>query len=267
MTPSFIYPASFLFGALIGSFLNVCILRIPEGESIAYPGSHCPRCGHTVRWYDNIPILSFILLRGQCRHCHSKISWQYPVVEALTGFLAMACFWKFSHLGIAALWFLAFVCPLLVISFIDLEHFLIPDLISIPFIGVGLIVRLIIVKFQSPGTVLLDSLYGILAGAGALFLIGKTYELIQKREGIGMGDVKLAAMIGAFLGWKAVVFVFVLSSLLGSVIGIFLMIFAKHGLRSQIPYGPFLSLGAILQLFFGQEILRAYFNWVQRLIR
>jgi leader peptidase (prepilin peptidase)/N-methyltransferase len=166
---------------------------------------------------------------------------------------------------IAALWFLGFISPLLIISFIDLRHLIIPDKISIPFTLVGLLVRLVSEKFHQPAALLLDSFLGILLGAGVLLLVGKTYEWIQKREGIGLGDVKLAGMIGAFLGWKAVLVVFVLASILGSLVGIVMMIFFKRGLRSQIPFGPFLSLGALLFLFWGNSLLIFYFHGVQRL--
>ncbi len=260
-----IYWITFLFGSLIGSFLNVCIVRIPEEESIVTPRSHCPHCQKGIRFYDNIPLLSFIFLRGRCRDCRHPISWQYPLIEFLTGALAVLCLWKFPQPEVATLWFLSFICPLLVVSFIDLKHFLIPDSISLPFILVGLGVRLILTNFAQPFGVLQDSFLGILIGAGGLFLVGKTYELIQKREGIGRGDVKLMAMIGAFLGWKAVLFVFLLSSFLGSLVGVFLMIFRRFGLQSQLPYGPFLSLAAVLQLFWGISILNAYFSLVKRL--
>jgi leader peptidase (prepilin peptidase) / N-methyltransferase len=265
MQTALLIPFSFLFGASMGSFLNVCIVRIPQGESIVAPRSHCPRCGHLIRWYDNIPLLSFFILGGRCRDCRGKISRQYPWVEFLTGLLAVACAWKFPHLEIAALWFVSFICPLIVISVIDLRHFLVPDLITLPFLLIGMIVRMISTGFQYHSvSSLLDSLMGILIGGGGLFLVNQIYVWIQKREGIGGGDVKLAAMIGAFLGWKAILIVFVLSSFLGSMVGILLMIFRGLGLRSEIPYGPFLSLAALIQLFFGSSLLHAYFHWVQK---
>lgn len=261
--PWFFFIFAFIFGALIGSFLNVCIVRIPAGESIVRPRSKCPQCGCLVRAYDNIPILSFILLRGQCRDCRIPISFQYPLVEILSGMLAMASLWKFYQPGLAALWFLGFICPLLVVSVIDLKILMIPDVISLPFILVGFLVRLIAAKFHQPQVLLLDSFLGVLLGAGALFLVAKTYEWIKRGEvGMGLGDVKLAGMIGAFLGWKAVLVVFVLSSFLGSVVGILIMIFSKKGLKTQIPFGPFLSLGALMNLFWGNQILISYFHWV-----
>ncbi|MFO1520265.1 MAG: prepilin peptidase [bacterium] len=264
---SFLYLFGFIFGALWGSFLNVCIVRIPKKESIVHPRSHCPHCGRLVRAYDNIPILSFILLKGRCRDCRESISWQYPSVEFLTGLLAVACLWKFSPVSVAVLWFFTFICPLIVVSFIDLKHWIIPNVISLPFIPVGVLVRLGLAHFHSPGALLLDSFLGIVLGGGLLAFVGKIYEWIRKEEGIGMGDVKLAAMIGAFLGWKAILIVFVLSSFIGSVVGIFAMLFGGRGLRSQIPYGPFLSLGSLLQLFYGPSLLRAYFHFLHRLLR
>jgi len=265
VTPFIIYLVSLLLGLLVGSFLNVCILRIPKGESVVFPRSHCPECGKTIPWYDNIPVLSFLFLKGRCRFCGGRISFQYPWVELLTALLALACAVKFRTPPQAALWFFTFLCPLIVISGIDLRHRLIPDKISLPFIAIGVAVHVVAGGFPRWQDALMDSFLGILVGGGALLLVMKTYEWIRKQEGMGLGDVKLAAMIGAFLGWKAILIVFVLSSLMGSVVGIFFMIFGGMGLRSELPYGPFLSLAAALQLFFGRAILRGYFELVQKI--
>lgn len=267
MPENMIYLFSFIFGILWGSFLNVCIVRIPLGESIAYPRSFCRSCHEMVLWYQNIPILSFLFLRGRCASCHEKISWQYPFVELLSGILAALLVWKFHFLFPAAIWFFTFVSPLIVVSFIDLKHWIIPDLITLPLIGVGVLVRLLLHHFQTPFFYFFDSIGGILIGGGFLYLISKIYELIRKQEGIGMGDVKLAAMFGAFLGWKAVFFIFLYSSFLGSLIGFILMIFSRAKLKSQIPYGPFLSFAAIFYLFFGEKIIFAYLQGIRHLLR
>src|SRR4030095_13609261 len=267
MAPWVYYGLSFFLGLLVGSFLNVCILRLPKGESVVWPGSHCPHCSRPIVWHDNVPLLSFLLLRARCRVCGGEISLQYPVVELLSAFLSRGCALKFRSPPTAALWFFSFVCPLIVISVIDFRHWLILDRITFPFLLVGIVVHGVAEGFHRWPATLIDSLLGILVGGGGVLLVGKLYQWIRKREGIGAGDVKLAAMIGAFLGWKAVVFVFVLSSFLGSILGIFLMIFSGRRLVSEIPYGPFLSLAALLHLFFGQQILKSYFHWVQGWIR
>ncbi len=255
---------AFLFGAIIGSFLNVCILRIPEGESVVHPRSHCPGCHRLISWYDNFPILSFLILKGKCRHCKISISWQYPSIEFFSGLLAMACFYKFGifQIPMAALWFVAFISPLIVISIIDLKLFLIPDVISLPFIGVGILVHFLTTGMEHPLLSLSESAFGILAGGGFLLLISVIYEWIQKREGIGGGDIKLAAMIGAFLGWESVLLVLFLSSFLGSVVGIFLMMFSRFGFKSQLPYGPFIAAAALIQFFFGNRWLFSTLHWL-----
>ncbi len=260
-----IYLFGFLIGIVFGSFLNVCIARIPEEKSIVGPRSLCPHCHSLIAWYDNIPLISFFILGAKCRKCKNKISFIYPVVEWTTGLLALFCLWKFQFSPKAALWFFTFVCPLIVITFIDLKHFLIPDVISLPFTLVGVGVHQVNQNFLHPLQTFYDSLLGIVIGAGVLWLIAKTYELLRKQEGLGMGDVKLMAMIGAFLGWKAVFFVFLFSSLFASIFGIFLMIFSKYRLHSALPYGPFIVGGALLYLFSGTEILRLYFTWMRSL--
>ncbi len=261
-----LYSYAFIFGIIFGSFLNVCISRLPSGASIIKPRSRCPSCKKSIAAYDNIPLLSFLILRGRCRNCKKKISWEYPAVEFVSGLLAMACLAQLHSPGLAALWFLTFICPLLVVSVIDLHHYIIPDEISLPFIGVGFLTRLISVQFQNVLPTLLDSLAGALLGGGVLFLFAVLYEKIRKQEGLGGGDVKLLAMIGAFLGWKAVFLVIFFSSVLASLVGIFLMIFKRAGLSSQIPYGPFLALGAILQFFWGKKILLGYFNLIAPIV-
>ncbi|MCD6319787.1 MAG: prepilin peptidase [Candidatus Desulfofervidaceae bacterium] len=238
----------FFFGAIIGSFLNVCICRLPEGKSVIWPASHCPYCQTQIKWYDNIPLLSFLLLKGHCRYCGKPISWQYPVVELSTGIFTLLIYWKYG-LSLPGLIYLLFVCALIVVSFIDLKLQIIPDVISIPGIFCGLIA-----SFFLPELSLKDALYGALLGGGILFLVAYGYYLIRKKEGMGGGDIKLLAMIGAFLGWKAIPFVILIASLTGSFIGILWIFLQKKDKYFPIPFGPFLALGAICLLFFPQLI-------------
>lgn len=251
-----------LFGLCIGSLLNVVIYRLPRGESIVTPRSHCPPCGHSIRWYDNIPLLSFLLLKGHCRSCQKPISWQYPLVELLTGCLSFLVFKKFGGIPYF-LYFLLLVCPLIAITFIDLKHQIIPNWISLPGIGAGLLTSCLL--SGSRLETIVQCWWGIMAGGGALFLVSWLYEKIRKKEGIGMGDVKLAAMLGAFFGWKGVFFILLLSSLLGSIAGFFLILFFRKGFQDALPYGPFLAGAALIQLFFGSELISLYLQFTQRL--
>jgi leader peptidase (prepilin peptidase) / N-methyltransferase len=243
---------SIIFGALIGSFLNVCICRLPKDESIVTPGSHCPQCGKPIHWYDNIPIVSYLLLRGQCRHCHQSISIQYPVVEGITALLSLGLFLKFGP-SLSYLFYFAFAAALVVITVIDLYHQIIPDVISLPGIGVGLLASWILSSAFPT-----NALIGLLLGGGSLFIVATLYQWLFKREGMGGGDVKLLAMIGAFLGWKAVIVTVLLSSLIGSIVGIAVMLWKGKDLKYAIPFGPFLALGALISLFCGESLIRWY---------
>ncbi|WP_456369650.1 prepilin peptidase [Thermodesulfatator atlanticus] len=240
--------AAFIFGSLIGSFLNVCAWRLPREESIIRPGSHCPKCGTPIKWYDNIPIVSYLFLRGKCRYCKEPISLRYPIVELFTGLLSLAVFLRFG-LAPAYLGFFVFCAALLLVSLIDLDHQIIPDEISLPGILVGLAFSL-----YNPLTTPLDALLGALCGAGGLYLLAEFYYFLTKREGLGGGDLKLLAMIGAFLGVKSLIPVVFIASLVGAVIGISLSIFyrIKEKRTFAIPFGPFLSLGAVIYLFIPQ---------------
>ena len=243
---------SIIFGALVGSFLNVCIFRLPKEESIIWPGSHCPHCKNAIKFYDNIPVVSYFLLRGRCRYCKGSISLQYPLVEGITALSSLFLIIKFGP-SLSYLFYFAFVAALIVITVIDLYHQIIPDVISLPGIGVGLLASLLI-----PQITLFNSLIGILLGGGSLFIVATFYQWLFKREGMGGGDIKLLAMIGAFLGWKAVLFTILLSSLIGSVTGILMMVIKGKDFKYAIPFGPFLSLGAVISLFYGEEIVRWY---------
>lgn len=249
------YIVSIIFGALIGSFLNVCTFRLPKEESIVWPGSHCPHCKGPIKFYDNIPLISYISLKGRCRHCHSPISFQYPLIEGITALGSLILFMKFG-LSLSYLFYFSFVAALIVITVIDLYHQIIPDVISLPGIGVGLLASLII-----PQITFLNSLIGILLGGGSLFLVATVYQWLFKREGMGGGDVKLLAMIGAFLGWKSVILTILLSSLIGSVTGIITMVLKGKDFKYAIPFGPFLSLGAVIALFYQNEIISWYLQY------
>jgi len=244
----------FAFGAIIGSFLNVCIVRIPHDLSIVRPPSHCPMCQAPIAWYDNVPLVSYVLLAGRCRVCHTRISPLYPAVEALTGGLAVALWWR---LGATPAFggYLAFAAALVTITFIDLDHRIIPDVISLPGIALGLAVSLV-----SPLVTPLDALLGVVAGGGFLLGIAAAYEAIRGQEGMGGGDVKLLAMIGAFLGWQSIFVTVMVASIVGSIIGVALMLYRRADSKLAIPFGPFLACGALVHLFFGDRILAFYFG-------
>ena len=243
---------SIIFGALIGSFLNVCILRMPEGKSIVFPGSHCPRCQTPIRFYDNLPLLSYLLLGGKCRHCKASISIQYPIVEGITALSSLFLWIKFG-VSLSYFFYFSFIAALIVITVIDLYHQIIPDVISLPGIGVGLLGALLL-----PQVTFLNALIGVIAGGGSLFLVATIYQWLFKREGMGGGDVKLLAMIGAFLGWRAVILTILLSSFVGSIVGITLILIKGRDFKYAIPFGPFLALGAIISLLWGEEMIRWY---------
>ena len=243
---------SIIFGAMVGSFLNVCIHRLPKEESIVRPGSHCPKCKTPIRFYDNIPLLSYLLLGGKCRHCKAPISIQYPIVEAIT---ALSSFFLFITFGVSLSFFyyFSFVAALIAITVIDLYHQIIPDVISLPGIVIGLLGSLVI-----PQITFWSSLIGVISGGGSLFLVATVYQWLFKREGMGGGDVKLLAMIGAFLGWKAVILTIFLSSFIGSIIGITVMLIKGKDFKYAIPFGPFLALGAVISLFWGENLINWY---------
>jgi leader peptidase (prepilin peptidase)/N-methyltransferase len=244
----------FFFGACIGSFLNVCIYRIPSGLSVVHPGSSCPRCRTLIAFYDNLPILSYLLLRGKCRSCRAPIAVRYPFVELLGGLLALACALAFG-LTLHALVVFAFIATLIVVALIDLDHRIIPDVISLP--GIPLF---FLASMAVPTLTWQSSLVGILVGGGSLFSVAWVYQRITGREGMGGGDIKLLAMIGAMTGWQGVVFTLFAASAVGTVIGILAMLRSGGNMRLAIPFGPFLALGAVIYLFFGQGLIDWYFG-------
>ncbi len=252
---SLVYIFFFLLGLIIGSFLNVCIWRLPRGESIAYPGSHCPLCGAPIRWFDNIPLLSFLLLKGRCRSCGKRISPRYPLVELLTGSLFLATYWSFGLTPQTAI-YLLLASSLITVGFIDLDKKIIPNLITLPGIVLGLALALFL-----PYLSLWSSLLGAILGGGTLFLVGIFGRALFKKAAMGGGDIKLAAMIGAFFGWQQILLVLFLSFLLGAIIGTTIE-FVKGTLstRRQIPFGPYIALSGIIAIFFGQDLIKLYLS-------
>ncbi len=246
----------FLLGAITGSFLNVCIYRLPREKSIVFPGSFCTFCETPIKFYDNIPIISYIYLKGKCRNCGAKFSIKYPAVELLTALMFVLLYMFIGFSFELPVMFL-FVSILIVISFIDLEFQIIPDVLSL-----GGIVAGFLLSFIRPDFGVLDSVYGIFIGGGILFAIAYGYQLLRKVEGMGGGDIKLLGMIGAFCGIKGVIFSLMSGSLIGTVIGIPLMLIKKKDTKYAIPFGPFLSLGALIFVFFGDRIIYEFIRVV-----
>jgi leader peptidase (prepilin peptidase)/N-methyltransferase len=240
-----------LVGFAVGSFLNVVIHRLPRKQSVVSPGSRCADCGATLRWYDNIPVLSYIALGARCRNCRTRISVRYPLVEIATVAVFVAHYFVFGWTPLLAVR-LVFAAAMVALFAIDLEHQLLPDAITLPGIATGLAASL----FLPPGFV--DALIGLLAGGGFLWLVGEAYYRYAGQEGMGGGDVKMLAMIGAFLGWKSTLLTLVLSSLLGSIIGLTIVALRLGGLKSALPFGTFLALAALVASAWGERILAWY---------
>jgi len=245
-----------LFGALVGSFLNVCIYRLPLRESIVWPGSHCPACSKPIAWYDNIPIVSYLVLAGRCRSCMNHISCQYPIVEALNAAGYVGLFWFFGPNWATAAYSLLY-SALLVVAGTDLSHKIIPNVITFPGILLGLLSAATILPLG-----LVNGVIGLVVGGGILWFLAWASPYLFGKEGMGGGDIKLLAMIGAFLGWKPAVLTIMVGSLLGSIVGIALI--GAHVIKREdyIPFGPFLVCGAIVALFFGDTIV----DWYQGIL-
>jgi leader peptidase (prepilin peptidase) / N-methyltransferase len=312
------YPIAGVVGAILGSFANVCIVRIPKGESVISPRSHCVHCWHMLSWWENIPIFGYIILRGKCRKCSTKISPIYPLVEFICTCLALFAWWHFRE----PLHFFVYVClfliPLVVITFIDLEHRIIPDSISITGIFVGMAVSIAfsrgdkvamgvssLIGMIAGGTIVaiaeavyakikrhpfemiiellvfgglcgtiianfvalhfeyrtmpaIDSGLGAIIGGASLYFVAFVYEKLKKQEGLGGGDIKLIAMLGAFLGWQSSIFILLLSSVAGSMVGLSIVIATRKNMKYAIPFGPFLAIAGIVHLFIGKDILGWY---------
>ena len=251
----------FIVGAVVGSFLNVCISRIPNGQSVIHPASHCPKCQAMIPFYYNIPLFSYFLLRGRCCSCGERISFRYFAVELLMASFAVALFYQFG-LGLAFVVGFVFIAALIVISFIDLDVRIVPDVISLPGIVVGVLFAVIgRYVISDPFDVVptpLGALIGVLIGGGFLLAVAWIYEKFTGVEGMGGGDIKLLAMIGAFLGWPSIPLTLFFSSLGGSVIGLSIMLAKGVDRRYALPFAPFLCLGALVYLFFGREIIDFY---------
>ena len=239
------------FGAVIGSFLNVVIYRLPLDKSIVWPSSACPHCARELSWYENIPVASFLVLRGRCRTCGARIGVQYPLVEALTAVMFGAAWWYYGP-GPMLASRLTFGAALLVLFAIDLEHHLLPNAITLP----GIVVGLGFSFFNEPGW--RSSLIGILVGGGILWAIREGYYRLRHEEGLGLGDVKMLAMVGAFLGWQLTLLTLMMASLSGTVIGLGLIVTRRGGMKYALPFGTFLALGAAIAATAGPAILHWY---------
>jgi leader peptidase (prepilin peptidase)/N-methyltransferase len=247
---------AFVLGTVIGSFLNVCIYRIPKGKSIVYPPSFCPSCKRPIKWYDNVPVVSYILLRGKCRHCKSPISLRYPIVELLTGATTAAVTCKFGP-TFDTLYYLVLIYYLIVVAFIDLDTMEVPVKLSYFALLAGLFLSIpASIKF-------VDSMLGASFGAGVILFIIETYYVFTGKEGMGYGDANIMAVIGAFLGWKKVLLTLFFASLTGAVLGVTLMALRKSSKEQPLPFGPFLAAGALATLLAGDKLL----NWYLHLLR
>jgi leader peptidase (prepilin peptidase)/N-methyltransferase len=240
-----------LFGAVIGSFLNVVVHRLPRGASIVWPASACPGCARRLAWYENIPIASYLALGGRCRSCRMPIAARYPILEALTAFMFAGAWWYYGP-GPLLVSRLIFGCALIALFAIDLEHHLLPNAITLPGIVVGFLFSLV----TEPGW--LASLIGIAVGGGALWATYELWWLLRKEEGLGFGDVKMLAMIGAFLGWKLTLVTLMMGSLAGSILGGALMVAGRGTMKTALPFGTFLALGAVLAATVGPSVLEWY---------
>ncbi len=243
-----------LLGLMIGSFLNVCIYRLPRRMSPVRPRSSCPSCGHVIAWYENVPVVSYLALRGRCSQCHRSISPIYPIIEAITGgmFLGGYLFYGPSLLLIVRL---LFGCAMIVLFVIDFQQRLLPNVITLPGIAAGFLFSLVV----EPGWQ--ASLLGIAVGGGSLWAIAEIYYRVRHEEGLGMGDVKMLAMIGAFLGWKLVLVTLVLSSVSGTLVGLVVLILKNESMKYALPFGTFLALGAIAAAIGGDPLIRWYLTF------
>jgi len=243
-----------VLGLVVGSFLNVCIYRLPRGQSVNWPGSRCTTCDRSLAWYENIPIVSWVVLRGRCRTCGERISVMYPIVEAITAALFIAGYFIYGWTPLLAVR-LAFTCAMIVLFMIDLQHYLLPNVITVPGIVIGFALSLVL----PPGWK--ASLIGLIAGGGLLFAIAEAWYRFRGIEGLGMGDVKMLAMIGAFLGWKLMLVTLVLSSFAGSLIGVGAIALGRGGMKSMLPFGTFLAVGALTAAVAGDVILTWYLGF------
>ncbi len=243
-----------LLGLCVGSFLNVCIYRIPLEKSLLRPPSHCPSCKRPLRWFENVPVFGWIALRGRCRTCGTPISAEYPIVEALTAAVFLWAWWQYGWGWLFASRVL-FGCSLLVLFFIDLHHRILPNVITLPGIVIGFLLSLV----NPPGWV--SSLIGLVVGGLIPLAVAEIYLRIRGDEGLGMGDVKMLAMIGAFLGWQSMLLTLVLASFLGSFVGLGLIAIRRGGMKSALPFGTFLAIAALIAASAGDRIVGWYLGF------
>ncbi len=244
-----------IVGAVLGSFLNVCIYRVPLGKSIVFPASACESCRRELSWYENLPIISWVVLGAKCRTCKAPLSAVHPVVEALTALMFGAAAWYYGP-SLLLVSRLVFGCMLIVLFAIDFEHHLLPNVITLPGIAVGIAFSLVT---GEPG--LVASLIGAVVGGGSLWLIAEAYYRIRHEDGLGMGDVKMLAMIGAFLGWQLTIMTLVMGSLAGSVVGLVIIALRKGDMKYALPFGTFLAMGAALAATVGPGLLTWYLQF------
>jgi leader peptidase (prepilin peptidase)/N-methyltransferase len=242
-----------LIGLSIGSFLNVCIYRLPRGESLMWPASHCTSCGRPLSWYENVPVIGWLALRGRCRTCGERISIVYPIVELVTGIVFVCGYLIYGWTPLLAVRLL-FACAMIVLFVIDLQHQILPNVITLPGIVIGFVLSFLL----PPGWI--PSLLGILLGGGVLFAIMEAYARARGYEGLGMGDVKMLAMIGAFLGWPLMLLTLVLASFAGSVIGVAMIASRRGGMKTALPFGTFLAVGALVAAVVGDAMLAWYLS-------
>jgi leader peptidase (prepilin peptidase)/N-methyltransferase len=254
MTEAWFIGVMALAGAVIGSFLNVCIYRLPRRQSVVRPASACPHCARRLAWFENLPVVGYLWLRGRCRTCRARIGVRYPIIESLTAVMFGLAAWYYGP-GVLLVSRLVFGSALIVLFAVDLEHHLLPNAVTLPGIVVGFAFSLM----TEPGW--FSSLIGIVVGGGILWVIGEAYYRWRREEGLGMGDVKMLAMIGAFLGWPLTILTLVLASFAGSVIGVALIASGKGGMKYALPFGTFLALGAAMAGAVGQPILDWYLRY------
>lgn len=254
------YALTFTFGLIVGSFLNVCIYRIPRGISIIIPSSRCPSCNTPIKPWDNIPIVSYVFLGGRCRYCKAQISFRYPLVEFLNAVLYVIVVWRFGF-GLHSIVYFAFSSALVVITFVDLDFQIIPDRITLAGIPLGFLAGSFLLPDPFVRSSLLGikaSLIGLVGGFGLFYLVALVGSAVFRKEALGGGDIKMMTMVGAVMGWKSVVLTTFLGSLTGSIFGITLMVLQGKSRTTKLAFGPFLALGTIITLFFGQEIASWY---------
>ena len=242
-----------IVGLCIGSFLNVCIHRLPLKQSVVHPGSRCPDCGYALRWYDNVPVLSYAMLRGRCRSCSRPISAQYPVIEIVTAAIFVVHWYVFGPTVMLPVR-LIFACALIVLFMIDLEHQILPDVITLP----GIVAGVIFSFFLPPGPLM--SVLGVVAGGGLLWGIAEAWYRLRKVDAMGFGDVKMLAMVGAWLGVKMVLLTFVVSSMLGGLVGAVLIGSRRADMATRVPFGTILAVGALIASLYGEALLAWYLS-------